>query len=131
MSEINELIEKIGGRDRLLEIIVTGPDASGAEQNLMARALLAVLDAKQSPVWGQARFKGDEWSSCSAEHAAIVMANPEEWDDYECRYLYTIPQAASNVKLPTTRLWAGAIECYAKDDVISVLRSAGIEVSDD
>jgi len=49
MSEINELIEQIGGRERLLEIIVTGPDASGAEQNLMARALLSVLDAREKP----------------------------------------------------------------------------------
>lgn len=45
---INELIEQIGGRERLLEIIVTGPDASGAEQKLMARALLSVLDVQEN-----------------------------------------------------------------------------------
>lgn len=46
------------------------------------------------PVWGQARFKGGDWSPCSAEHAAMVMASPEEWGDYECRYLYTTPPAS-------------------------------------
>lgn len=33
-------------RERLLEIIVTGPDASGAEQNLLARSALAAMDSK-------------------------------------------------------------------------------------
>lgn len=33
-------------RERLLEIIVTGPDASGAEQNELARMALAALDSE-------------------------------------------------------------------------------------
>ena len=35
------------------------------------------------------------------------------------------------VKLPTTRLWAGVTECYEKSDVITAIRAAGVEVSDD
>lgn len=61
----------------------------------MSRAMLAVMDANPPPVWGQARFKGGDWASCSAEHAAMVMAKPEEWGNYECRYLYTTPPAPS------------------------------------
>ncbi|WP_407263493.1 DUF551 domain-containing protein [Klebsiella pneumoniae] len=39
-------------RERLLEIIVTGPEASGAEQNELARMALAVMDSehKRNPV---------------------------------------------------------------------------------
>lgn len=97
---MNELIEQIGGRERLKCLSDCAPnDASGhvtyREVNLMASALLAVLGAQQSPVWGQARFKGGEWSSCTAEHAAMVMASPDEWAGYECRYLYATPPAAS------------------------------------
>ncbi|EMX7499194.1 ead/Ea22-like family protein [Klebsiella pneumoniae] len=36
-----------------------------------------------------------------------------------------------NVKLPSTRLWAGVTECYEKADVIAAIRAAGMEVSDD
>ncbi|HGK3857304.1 hypothetical protein LVT74_25200 [Klebsiella pneumoniae] len=39
-------------RERLLEIIVTGPEASGAEQNELARMALAAMDSehKRNPV---------------------------------------------------------------------------------
>ena len=33
-------------RERLLEIIVTGPEASGAEQNELARMALAAMDSE-------------------------------------------------------------------------------------
>ncbi|MFO3838618.1 hypothetical protein PTC90_14590 [Klebsiella grimontii] len=33
-------------RERLLEIIVTGPEASGAEQNELARMALAAVDSE-------------------------------------------------------------------------------------
>lgn len=35
------------------------------------------------------------------------------------------------VKLPTTRFWAGMIECYEKADVINAIREAGGEISND
>lgn len=38
---------------------------------------------------------------------------------------------AVTVKLPTTRLWAGVTECYEKADVITAIREAGGEVSND
>lgn len=100
---IKELIEKIGGRGRL-ETILSWRDKYASpsrislpleEVEAMARALLAALETQQSPVWAQARFKGGEWGSCSAEHAAAVMANPDEWEGYECRYLGVIPTASS------------------------------------
>ncbi|WP_338636961.1 hypothetical protein V6L80_00755 [Erwinia persicina] len=93
---VKELIDQIGGRERL-DALIDDEDfrVTVAEQELLAQIALAVLDAQQSPVWGQARFKGGEWSSCTAEHAAMVMASPDEWAGYECRYLYTAPPAAS------------------------------------
>lgn len=35
------------------------------------------------------------------------------------------------VKLPTTRFWAGMIECYEKADVITAIREAGGEIYND
>lgn len=35
------------------------------------------------------------------------------------------------VKLPTTRFWAGMIECYEKADVITAIREAGGEICND
>ncbi|HEJ7946930.1 TPA: hypothetical protein SMI10_003175 [Serratia liquefaciens] len=43
----------------------------------------------------------------------------------------TAPPAPAVVKLPTTRLWAGVVECYSKDDVISAMNTAGVEISND
>lgn len=41
------------------------------------------------PVAGQSRFKGEkDWSWCSPEHVAMVLATPSEWLGYEARYLY-------------------------------------------
>lgn len=39
-------------RERLLEIIVTGPEASGAEQNALARMALAAMDSEPVIVVG-------------------------------------------------------------------------------
>lgn len=38
--------------------------------------------------------------------------------------------APLNVVLPTTRLWAGVIDCYAKDEVIAAIKAAGGAVID-
>jgi hypothetical protein len=84
-------------RERLVQLADENTicKVSWDERIEMSRALLEVMDANPAPVWGQARFKGGDWASCSAEHAAMVMANPEEWGDYECRYLYTTPPAST------------------------------------
>lgn len=43
------------------------------------------------PVAGQSRFKGREWTNCSSEHVTMVLAAPDEWKNYEVRYLYAEP----------------------------------------
>lgn len=45
--------------------------------------------------------------------------------------LYAASPAPVAVKLPTTRLWAGSIECYEKSEVIAAIKDAGMEVSND
>ena len=48
--------------------------------------------------------------------------------------LFSAPKPESRtvtVKLPTTRFWAGMIECYEKADVITAIREAGGEISND
>lgn len=46
------------------------------------------------PVAGEARFKEEHprWTPCTAEHVSMVLANPEDWPNYEARYLYAAPQ---------------------------------------
>jgi hypothetical protein len=57
-----------------------------------AETLAAQAPAQQAePVTGQARMSGGEWGACTVEHVAMVQAAPEEWKDYEVRYLYTHP----------------------------------------
>lgn len=58
-------------RERLLEIIVTGPEASGAEQNKLARMALAAMDSSESvemPLdYLQGHKDGLEWAAQLAE----------------------------------------------------------------
>ncbi|HBW8539478.1 TPA: DUF551 domain-containing protein [Klebsiella pneumoniae] len=58
-------------RERLLEIIVTGPEASGAEQNELARMALAAMDSSESvelPLdYLQGHKDGLEWAARLAE----------------------------------------------------------------
>ena len=61
-----------------------------AETHLLAAAPQAVQAAV--PVGGQSRFKGEkDWQWCSAEHVAMVLATPSEWQNYEVRYVYAHP----------------------------------------
>ncbi|WP_429972013.1 hypothetical protein O4O03_26030 [Klebsiella variicola] len=55
---------------------------------------LAAMDSE--PVAGEARFKEERprWTPCTAEHVSMVLANPEDWPNYEVRYLYAAPQPA-------------------------------------
>ncbi|MEM0651680.1 hypothetical protein AAFL31_07630 [Klebsiella huaxiensis] len=60
----------------------------------LALAQLAAMDSE--PVAGEARFKEERprWTPCTAEHVSMVLANPEDWPNYEVRYLYAAPQPA-------------------------------------
>ncbi|SXO21171.1 Uncharacterised protein [Klebsiella pneumoniae] len=57
-------------RERLLEIIVTGPEASGAEQNELARIALSAMDGESECLpldYLQGHKDGLEWASQLAE----------------------------------------------------------------
>ncbi|WP_228296762.1 hypothetical protein [Klebsiella variicola] len=60
----------------------------------LAQIALAAMDSE--PVAGEARFKEERprWTPCTAEHVSMVLANPEDWPNYEVRYLYAAPQPA-------------------------------------
>ncbi|WP_193129494.1 DUF551 domain-containing protein [Klebsiella aerogenes] len=83
----------------LLQRISSGEAVVGIDfGNLIVRELaafrLAAMDSE--PVAGEARFKEERprWTPCTAEHVSMVLANPEDWPNYEVRYLYTAPQPA-------------------------------------
>ena len=66
-------------RERLLEIIVTGPEASGAEQNALARMALAAMDSEpvEMPLdYLQGHKDGLEWA------AKLAEANHPETGDW-------------------------------------------------
>ncbi|SWV24346.1 DUF551 domain-containing protein [Klebsiella pneumoniae] len=66
-------------RERLLEIIVTGPEASGAEQNELARMALAAMDSEpvEMPLdYLQGHKDGLEWA------ARLAEANHPETGDW-------------------------------------------------
>ena len=66
-------------RERLLEIIVTGPEASGAEQNELARMALAAMDSESGCLpldYLQGHKDGLEWA------AQLAEANHPETGDW-------------------------------------------------
>ena len=66
-------------RERLLEIIVTGPEASGAEQNELARMALAAMDSESGRLpldYLQGHKDGLEWA------AQLAEANHPETGDW-------------------------------------------------
>lgn len=66
-------------RERLLEIIVTGPEASGAEQNELARMALAAMDSESECLpldYLQGHKDGLEWA------AQLAEANHPETGDW-------------------------------------------------
>lgn len=66
-------------RERLLEIIVTGPEASGAEQNELARMALAAMDSESVELpldYLQGQKDGLEWA------AQLAEANHPETGDW-------------------------------------------------
>lgn len=85
-------------RERLIELFdYFGPIAMPGEVQELARMALAAMDSE--PVAGEARFKEERprWTPCTAEHVSMVLANPEDWPNYEVRYLYAAPQPAPGV----------------------------------
>ncbi|WP_338507195.1 hypothetical protein VRB95_11120 [Erwinia aphidicola] len=101
---INELIEQIGGRDRLEEITSRiemyghGAGYTADEVELMARALLAVLDAHENPsAWiincNSARINFAETEKTSVDK--IIEECRENGTDIDITPLYSIPPAAS------------------------------------
>lgn len=58
-------------RERLLEIIVTGPEASGAEQNELARMALAAMDSE--PVAWTWNYR-EQWHVTNDERRAEFVA---------------------------------------------------------
>ncbi len=61
------------------------------------------------------------YQQLAAENVGLISKRDERIAELESR----------TVQLPTTRLWAGVTECYEKSDVITAIRAAGVEVSDD
>lgn len=62
-------------------------------------------------VAGQCRFDGANWAECSVEHVRMVLANPDEWQGYEVRYLYAAPQPVAREPLTDAALlalWSGS-----------------------
>lgn len=101
MSKVNELIEQIGGRKRLEEMgknILESRDAKPSEVKVMARALLAVLDAQENPsAWiincNSARINFVETEKTSVDK--IIEGCREDGTDIDITPLYTTPPAAS------------------------------------
>ncbi|EPL2419603.1 hypothetical protein RFD13_001739 [Klebsiella aerogenes] len=68
--------------------------------------------ADSEPVAGEARFKEERprWTPCTAEHVSMVLANPEDWPNYEVRYLYAAPQPVPVVPDELAKAFISAIE---------------------
>ena len=69
-------------RERLLQIIVTGPDASGAEQNALARIALALMPPEQQEPATDNTAQQFESLAENTEPCVIcgvVSSHPEGW----------------------------------------------------
>ncbi len=75
---------------------------------------------------------GPLWPVTWKEQALEMRDDSEKWflELQESRQRIAELESRT-VQLPTTRLWAGVTECYEKSDVITAIRAAGVEVSDD
>lgn len=104
MSEINELIEQIGGRERLEFLSEYRPNVvkgqvTFREVKLMARALLAVLDAqnKTGLVLRPFGYDGETFIKSDIDHHAAVVYYPAapassapEWTNAQCMEFLTV-----------------------------------------
>lgn len=91
---INELIDQIGGRDGVEDMAEGNWPDSGFYDNvkLMARALLAVLDAKPVGITDNAEVE----CLLRGEMANVMPPNYRGVDKGDEVYIYTVPQAASS-----------------------------------
>ncbi|HCT6258967.1 TPA: hypothetical protein PIU23_003533 [Klebsiella quasipneumoniae subsp. similipneumoniae] len=80
-------------RERLLEIIVTGPEASGAEQNELARMALAAMDGEAVAEVYQAPNVG----ICAALGPSIRMLCPLEPGTKLYRHAQPVPVVPDDV----------------------------------
>ncbi|MCP6701062.1 DUF551 domain-containing protein [Klebsiella pneumoniae] len=78
-------------RERLLEIIVTGPEASGAEQNELARMALAAMDSE--PVAWTWHYR-EQWHVTNDEERVRDLA----WDGVKVEPLYRHAQPVPEMK---------------------------------
>ena len=105
----------------------------GECESLQAK-LLAYEQAAKNPV---AWTDSDELEDARKGYSAYLFAIDGEANKFSDPrrkiMLYTAPilPKQQSIKLPTTRLWAGVIECYEKNEIIAAIKSAGYEVSND
>jgi len=64
------------------------------------------------------------------QHTGFTLLERERQLEVALAEIQRLNATAQPVKLPTTRLWAGKVDCYSKEDVISMLKSLGLEVSE-
>lgn len=93
---MKELIEKIGGRDRM-EYILIHEARFSHDTIIMARALLAVLDAQEKPIHQMRLLDGGENSEEWVEVTEDEFNTPtsQMFGNWERRKVYTTPPAAS------------------------------------
>lgn len=107
-NSVNELIDQIGGRDRLEQMSQCSDVTKlfAYEMRHMARALLAVMDAQEKPFMyaisdcdGQAHFDEACVSAQRCDLEDVVGSLNEFRDDVDDGYsivpVYTVPPAAS------------------------------------
>lgn len=75
--------------------------------------------ANFNPDWDKLEASYESWREIAAE----LLVAKDRIAELESRTV--------TVKLPTTRFWAGMSECYEKADVITAIREAGGEISND
>ncbi|WP_241186691.1 hypothetical protein [Klebsiella michiganensis] len=88
------------------------PHMCNVNEEIRELACMALTALDSEPVAGEARFKEEHprWTPCTAEHVSMVLANPEDWPNYEVRYLYAAPQPAPELTATVERLNASGYE---------------------
>lgn len=100
-------------RERLLEIIVTGPEASGAEQNELARMALATMDSE--PV---------AWMVIDIDTGERIIRCDRSCFEGHCTPLYRHAQPAKGLELAGWQFksvngdWLGLIDEHGKNQAV-------------
>lgn len=101
MSDINELIEQIGGRERLvdiksrIEMYGHGAGYTADEVELMSRALLPVMDAKPFAAIGDEMLEEMRNGRKTGRIWSLSQLGGMEPDCLDALYVYLAPPAAS------------------------------------